>query len=65
MARPFCDRCKTEVILDSDGRSCPNCGAELVRPVPKKPAAPATTRVSSLYPGRYKTRRNPPPRSAA
>ncbi len=39
MAGVFCDRCKTNVMLEQDGMSCSNCGAVLVRPAraAKKP----------------------------
>lgn len=42
---PWCGRCMTHVIIESDGRSCSNCGATLTlaappptKPAPKKPA---------------------------
>ena len=40
MAGVYCDRCKTQVILEQDGVSCSNCGAVLVTraPAPKPPA---------------------------
>jgi len=38
----YCPNCQTKVILEQDGVSCSNCGAELVRPLnsPKPRAAP-------------------------
>ncbi len=42
MAGVYCDRCKTTVLLEQDGKSCSNCGSVLVTPIKptaKKPAA--------------------------
>lgn len=47
----FCARCNSKVILEQDDKSCSNCGAQLVTPIPpekqrRQPApqrAPATS----------------------
>ncbi len=42
MSGVYCDRCKTTVLLEQDGKSCSNCGSVLVtpkKPATKKPAA--------------------------
>lgn len=35
MGGVYCPRCKTQVTLEQDGRSCSNCGRILVAPVPE------------------------------
>jgi hypothetical protein len=39
---PYCARCQTAVRLELDGRSCSNCGAKLVTPIPVDRQRPAT-----------------------
>lgn len=55
MARPYCVRCCTEVILDSDGQSCPNCHAVLIPNQP--PTAPQTPTKAATTTARRHTRR--------
>jgi len=33
----WCNRCKTQVLLEQDGQSCSNCGRKLVIRAPKPP----------------------------
>ncbi len=35
MPGPYCDTCKSSVILEQDGVSCSNCGSAIVGPTAK------------------------------
>ena len=46
MAGVYCSRCQTTVLLEQDGRSCSNCGAVLVAPVPPPEPPPAARKAA-------------------
>lgn len=36
MGGVYCPRCLTNVIIESDGHSCSNCGEVIVMPAPRR-----------------------------
>lgn len=48
MSGVHCERCQTTVLLEQDGRSCSNCGATLIGPVPLTQPTPPTPKPDNL-----------------